>query len=170
MEGALKMKEISYIYASGHPSAELKHGIIALVKPDMPCVFIAPDDTVFDKNVSNIEEVKARKGPVIAVTTEGKTELERRRGRRDLHPGLRRLPEPDPGLGPAAAARLPPGGGARLRCRQAAQPGEERDRRVGANSANCSPIGKGAVVDCGALPVASFDRRREASAPVVAAP
>ena len=77
MEGALKMKEISYIYASGHPSAELKHGIIALVKPDMPSIFIAPDDAVFDKNVSNIEEVLARKGPVIAVTTEGRTELER---------------------------------------------------------------------------------------------
>jgi glutamine---fructose-6-phosphate transaminase (isomerizing) len=77
LEGALKMKEISYIYASGHPSAELKHGVIALVKPDMPSVFIAPDDAVFDKNVSNIEEVRARKGPVIAVTTEGRTELER---------------------------------------------------------------------------------------------
>jgi glucosamine--fructose-6-phosphate aminotransferase (isomerizing) len=77
LEGALKMKEISYIYASGHPSAELKHGVIALVKPDMPSVFIAPDDAVFDKNVSNIEEVLARKGPVIAVTTEGSTELER---------------------------------------------------------------------------------------------
>ena len=77
LEGALKMKEISYIYASGHPSAELKHGVIALVKPDMPSVFIAPGDAVFDKNVSNIEEVRARKGPVIAVTTEGRTELER---------------------------------------------------------------------------------------------
>jgi glucosamine--fructose-6-phosphate aminotransferase (isomerizing) len=77
LEGALKMKEISYIYASGHPSAELKHGVIALVKPDMPSVFIAPDDAVFDKNVSNIEEVRARKGPVIAVTTEGRTEIER---------------------------------------------------------------------------------------------
>jgi glucosamine--fructose-6-phosphate aminotransferase (isomerizing) len=77
MEGALKMKEISYIYASGHPSAELKHGIIALVKPDLPSVFIAPDDAVFDKNVSNIEEVKARKGPVIAITTEGCSHLER---------------------------------------------------------------------------------------------
>ena len=77
MEGALKMKEISYIYASGHPSAELKHGIIALVKPDLPSVFIAPNDAVFDKNVSNIEEVKARKGPVIAIATEGHHELER---------------------------------------------------------------------------------------------
>ena len=77
LEGALKMKEISYIFASGHASAELKHGIIALVNEQLPSLFIAPDDTVFEKNVSNIEEVKARKGPVIAVTTEGKTELEK---------------------------------------------------------------------------------------------
>ena len=47
LEGALKMKEITYIHADGHPSAELKHGIIALVRPEVPCVFIAPDDTVF---------------------------------------------------------------------------------------------------------------------------
>jgi glucosamine--fructose-6-phosphate aminotransferase (isomerizing) len=69
MEGALKMKEITYIYAEGHPSAELKHGIIALVRPDLPSVFIAPDDAVFSKNVNNIEQVKARKGPIIAVTS-----------------------------------------------------------------------------------------------------
>ncbi len=76
-EAALKMKEISYIFASGHPTAELKHGIIALVSEETPSVVIAPDDTVFDKNMSNIEEIRARKGPVIAITTEGKTELER---------------------------------------------------------------------------------------------
>ena len=75
-EAALKMKEISYIYASGHPSAELKHGIIALVKEDMPCVFIATDDEVFEKNVGNIEEVKARRGPVFAIANEGNTALE----------------------------------------------------------------------------------------------
>lgn len=71
LEGALKMKEISYIHASGHPSAELKHGIIALITPEVPSVFIAPEDSVFEKNLSNIEEVKARKGPVIGVGTEG---------------------------------------------------------------------------------------------------
>jgi glucosamine--fructose-6-phosphate aminotransferase (isomerizing) len=75
LEGALKMKEISYIHASGHPSAELKHGVIALISPEVPSVFIAPDDSVFDKNISNIEEVKARKGPVIAIGTEGNTKL-----------------------------------------------------------------------------------------------
>src|SRR6202023_2389599 len=69
LEGALKMKEITYLFAEGHPSAELKHGIIALVRPDLPSVFIAPEDSVFSKNLNNIEQVKARKGPVIAVTS-----------------------------------------------------------------------------------------------------
>jgi glucosamine--fructose-6-phosphate aminotransferase (isomerizing) len=69
LEGALKMKEITYLFAEGHPSAELKHGIIALVRPDLPSVFIAPDDAVFSKNVNNIEQVKARKGPIIAITS-----------------------------------------------------------------------------------------------------
>jgi glucosamine--fructose-6-phosphate aminotransferase (isomerizing) len=69
LEGALKLKEITYLFAEGHPSAELKHGIIALVRPDLPSVFIAPDDAVFSKNVNNMEQVKARKGPIIAVTS-----------------------------------------------------------------------------------------------------
>jgi glucosamine--fructose-6-phosphate aminotransferase (isomerizing) len=77
LEGALKMKEISYIHASGYPSAELKHGVIALITEDVPSVFITPDDSVFEKNVSNIEEVKARKGPIIAIGTEGCTKLEK---------------------------------------------------------------------------------------------
>ncbi|MEK0451375.1 MAG: hypothetical protein RL088_3643 [Verrucomicrobiota bacterium] len=78
MEGALKMKEISYIHASGHPSAELKHGIIALITPELPTVVIAPEDSVFEKNLSNIEEVRARKGPIIAIGTEGHEEALRR--------------------------------------------------------------------------------------------
>jgi glucosamine--fructose-6-phosphate aminotransferase (isomerizing) len=69
VEAALKLKEITYLFAEGHPSAELKHGIIALVRPDLPSVFIAPDDAVFSKNLNNIEQVRARKGPVIAVTS-----------------------------------------------------------------------------------------------------
>jgi glucosamine--fructose-6-phosphate aminotransferase (isomerizing) len=77
LEAALKLKEISYIAASGYPSAELKHGVIALVNEETPSVFIAPRDAVFEKNVSNIEEVKARKGPVIAVGTEGDEKLAR---------------------------------------------------------------------------------------------
>ncbi len=75
LEGALKMKEISYIHASGYPAAELKHGVIALISPEVPSVFIAPDDSVFEKNVSNIEEVRARKGPIISIATEGNTKI-----------------------------------------------------------------------------------------------
>ena len=77
LEAALKMKEISYIFASGHAAAELKHGIIALVSEKLPSVFIAPKDSVYEKNVSTIEEVRARKGPVITVTTEGCTDMEK---------------------------------------------------------------------------------------------
>ncbi len=77
LEGALKMKEISYIHASGHPSAELKHGVIALITPELPSVVIAPEDTVLEKNISNIEEIRARKGPIIAVGTEGCGKLEK---------------------------------------------------------------------------------------------
>ncbi len=69
LEGALKLKEISYIHAEGYPAAEMKHGPIALIDEMMPVVCIAPHDAVFDKIVSNIQEVKARKGKIIAITT-----------------------------------------------------------------------------------------------------
>jgi glutamine---fructose-6-phosphate transaminase (isomerizing) len=69
LEGALKLKEISYIHAEGYPAAEMKHGPIALIDEMMPVVFIAPHDSVFDKVVSNVQEVKARRGTVIAITS-----------------------------------------------------------------------------------------------------
>src|SRR5215510_1664970 len=72
LEGALKMKEITYLFAEGHPSAELKHGIIALIGPDVPSIMIAPDDAVYDKNINSLEQIKARRGRVIAISTEGK--------------------------------------------------------------------------------------------------
>lgn len=71
LEGALKLKEISYIHAEGYPAAEMKHGPIALIDEEMPVIFIATRDSSYDKVVSNIQEVKARKGKVIAVVTEG---------------------------------------------------------------------------------------------------
>lgn len=71
LEGALKLKEISYIHAEGYPAAEMKHGPIALIDDEMPVVFIATRDSSYEKVVSNIQEVKARKGRVIAVVTEG---------------------------------------------------------------------------------------------------
>ncbi|UCF20216.1 MAG: isomerizing glutamine--fructose-6-phosphate transaminase, partial [Gemmatimonadota bacterium] len=75
LEGALKLKEISYIHAEGYPAAEMKHGPIALIDENMPVVFIAPRDSVYQKVLSNIEEVKARGGRVIAITTDGNGEL-----------------------------------------------------------------------------------------------
>ncbi len=75
LEGALKLKEISYIHAEGYPAAEMKHGPIALVDARTPSVFVAPVDEVYEKTRSNMEEVKARKGPIIAVTTEGNNSL-----------------------------------------------------------------------------------------------
>ena len=69
LEGALKLKEISYIHAEGYPAAEMKHGPIALIDEHMPVVFIAPHDAVFDKIVSNIQEVKARSGTTIVITS-----------------------------------------------------------------------------------------------------
>jgi glucosamine--fructose-6-phosphate aminotransferase (isomerizing) len=71
LEGALKLKEISYIHAEGYPAAEMKHGPIALIDKDMPVVFIALKDEIYDKIVSNIQEVKSRNGKVIAIATEG---------------------------------------------------------------------------------------------------
>ena len=78
LEGALKLKEISYIHAEGYPAAEMKHGPIALIDREMPTVFIAPRDSVYDKIHGNIEEVKARGGRVILVATRGDREVARK--------------------------------------------------------------------------------------------
>jgi glucosamine--fructose-6-phosphate aminotransferase (isomerizing) len=75
LEGALKLKEISYIHAEGYPAAEMKHGPIALVDADTPSVFLMPRGPIFDKVMSNLEEIKARGGPVIAVASEGDEEV-----------------------------------------------------------------------------------------------
>jgi glucosamine--fructose-6-phosphate aminotransferase (isomerizing) len=77
LEGALKLKEISYIHAEGYPAAEMKHGPIALIDENMPVVFIAPKDSVYQKIVSNIEEVKARGGRVIAIVNECDEQMQR---------------------------------------------------------------------------------------------
>ncbi|HFD04754.1 MAG TPA: glutamine--fructose-6-phosphate transaminase (isomerizing) [Firmicutes bacterium] len=75
LEGALKMKEISYIHAEGYPAAEMKHGPIALIDENMPVIFIATKDSIYEKVINNIEEVKARKGKVIAIGTKGDRKL-----------------------------------------------------------------------------------------------
>jgi len=76
LEGALKLKEISYIHAEGYPAAEMKHGPIALIDEDMPVVFIAPKDATYEKIISNIQEVKARGGRIIAIASEGDEEIQ----------------------------------------------------------------------------------------------
>jgi glucosamine--fructose-6-phosphate aminotransferase (isomerizing) len=75
LEGALKLKEISYLHAEGYPTSEMKHGPLALIDPETPSVFVAPRGSLHAKTMSNIEEVRARKGPVIAIGTEGDNEL-----------------------------------------------------------------------------------------------
>jgi glucosamine--fructose-6-phosphate aminotransferase (isomerizing) len=77
LEGALKLKEISYIHAEGYPAAEMKHGPIALIDEKMPVVFIATKNSSYEKVISNIQEVKARKGIVIAIVTQGDTEVKK---------------------------------------------------------------------------------------------
>ena len=78
MEGALKLKEISYIHAEGYPAAEMKHGPIALVDAETPSVFLMPRGSVFDKVMSNLEEIKARGGPIIAIASENDDDVAHR--------------------------------------------------------------------------------------------
>ena len=94
LEGALKLKEISYIHAEGYPAAEMKHGPIALIDRFMPVVFIAMKDSTYDKVVSNIEEVAARDGSVIAITDEGNGDLD------DLCEYVLRIPQTEEFLSP----------------------------------------------------------------------
>ncbi len=77
LEGALKLKEISYIHAEGYPAAEMKHGPIALIDENMPVVFIAPKDSTYDKIISNIQEIKARRGRIIAIASENDKEIDK---------------------------------------------------------------------------------------------
>ncbi len=98
LEGALKLKEISYIHAEGYPAAEMKHGPIALIDENMPVVFIAPNKGIYEKVVSNIQEVKARNGKIIAIVTEGDTTV------KDLADYIIEIPETEEMLVPILAS------------------------------------------------------------------
>jgi glucosamine--fructose-6-phosphate aminotransferase (isomerizing) len=98
LEGALKLKEISYIHAEGYPAAEMKHGPIALIDANMPVVFIAPKDEIYDKVLSNIEEVRARNGRVIAIANGGDEHIER------VANHVISIPETHPALTPILAS------------------------------------------------------------------
>jgi glucosamine--fructose-6-phosphate aminotransferase (isomerizing) len=97
LEGALKLKEISYIHAEGYPAAEMKHGPIALIDDSMPVVFIATNKGTYEKALSNIQEVKARKGKVIAIVTENDEQA------RDLADHVIEIPETEELLVPLLA-------------------------------------------------------------------
>jgi glucosamine--fructose-6-phosphate aminotransferase (isomerizing) len=94
LEGALKLKEISYIHAEGYPAAEMKHGPIALIDENMPVVVIATKDNSYEKIVSNVQEVKARNGIVIAIVTEGDDIIEK------MADHVIAIPDTDPSLVP----------------------------------------------------------------------
>ncbi len=94
LEGALKLKEISYIHAEGYPAAEMKHGPIALIDEQMPVIVIAPKQGHYDKIVSNIQEIKSRSGRIIAVVTKGDTQV------RDLADFVIEIPETSDALSP----------------------------------------------------------------------
>ncbi len=97
LEGALKLKEISYIHAEGYPAAEMKHGPIALIDAEMPVVVIAPKRGMYEKVISNIQEVKARKGQIIAIVTEGDTKI------RAMADHVIEIPDTDETLSPLLA-------------------------------------------------------------------
>ena len=130
LEGALKMKEISYIPSDAYAAGEMKHGPIALLDETTPVVCVATDSPVLEKVLSNMAEVRARGADVIAIATEGSEQVCRRRRPDALRPADRLDPAADPRRDPAAAARLPHGPPARAQRRPAAEPGEDRHRRV----------------------------------------
>jgi glutamine---fructose-6-phosphate transaminase (isomerizing) len=91
LEGALKLKEISYVHAEGYPAAEMKHGPIALIDENMPVVIIAPRDEVYSKIISNMEEIKARNGKIIAIAFEGDEEVKKYSDHVIYVPGVRKM-------------------------------------------------------------------------------
>ena len=142
LEGALKLKEISYIHAEGYAAGEMKHGPIALIDENVPVIVLAPPDDLFEKTASNVEEVMARGGRVVLISDA------RRRGaaRRPAWRSASRCRTVDPFVAPllyadpGPAARLPRRRAQRHRRRPAAQPRQERHRGVGARSGLAIPV------------------------------
>ncbi len=130
LEGALKLKEISYIHAEGYPAGEMKHGPIALIDREMPVVVLATKNEVYDKVVSNIEEVKAREGRLIALLSQSDQAILQKGGRCHLHSGNPCLPDADSPHHPPSASGLLHGRFQRAGCGSAKKSGEERHRRI----------------------------------------
>ena len=131
LEGALKLKEISYIHAEGYPAAEMKHGPIALVDEQTPSVIIIPHGMVYDKVMANLEEIKARGGPVIAVVCEGDRRVAEVADEVIEVPSVEDFLQPMVTIIPLQLLAYHIARAARLRRRQAAKPGQERDGGIG---------------------------------------
>ena len=146
LEGALKLKEISYIHAEGYSAAEMKHGPIALIDANTPTVFLVPQDSMYDKTMANLAMIRARKGPIIAVATEGDEQIKNVADDVIYLPKTAEPVYPVAGEHPAAIVRLPHRRRPRLRRGQAAQPGQERHGGVGVFVV-CDPK-KGKIPTC----------------------
>ena len=142
LEGALKLKEISYIATDAYAAGEMKHGPIALLDENTPVVVVATESPVLEKVISNIQEVRARGARVIAIATEGDDDDRRARRRGDPGPADRLDAGAAAGGDPAAAARLPHRPAARPQRRPAAQPGQDRHGGVTRGRAGPSPPGR----------------------------
>ena len=142
-EGALKLKEISYIPTEAYPAGEMKHGPIALLEEGSPVVVVATDGHVFDKVVSNIQEVRARGARVIAVATEGNEEIERHADDVLWAPRTPALLSPIAAVVPLQLFAYGIARRARPERRSAAQPGQDRHRRVEAETMRIVGVGVG---------------------------
>ena len=127
LEGALKLKEISYIHAEGYSAAEMKHGPIALIDKKTPTVFLVPQDSMYDKTMANLAMIRARRGPIIALATEGDKAIKKVADDVIYLPKRARTDLSDSGDRAAATFRVSHRRRARLRRGQAAQSGQERD-------------------------------------------
>ena len=136
LEGALKLKEISYIHAEGYAAGEMKHGPIALIDEHMPVVAICPQDSVYDKMISQIEQVKARGGIVIAVASEGDSFIGTKADHVLTIPRASRAADPGADGDSAATAGVSCRRAPRRGCGSAEESGEERDRGVGPRTDN----------------------------------
>ena len=135
MEGALKLKEISYIHAEGYAAGEMKHGPIALIDPAVPVIAIAPSGPLFEKTASNLQEAAARGGQVIVFSdAAGAAKLRGIAAETVVLPSGRSVRGADPVRHPGADAGLSRGGAEGHGCRSAAQPGEVGDGGVNENS------------------------------------
>ena len=131
LEGALKLKELSYSHAEGYAGGEMKHGPIALLAEGYPVVALVPRDQSYDRMLANIEEARARGGRVIAVCHQGDAEVARHADPCGARARRRRPPDPAPQHDPAPAPRLSPGDAPGPRRRSASEPGEVGHRGVG---------------------------------------